>query len=63
MQPIDNAVRVFIRPDISKEQAVDILTKIITVIEYDSYDWGFEVDRFLDDFRRKVETKNRQLAA
>ena len=63
VQPIDNAVRVLIRSDISKEQAIDILTKIITVIEHDCYDWGFETDCFLENFRREVEKKNRKLVA
>ena len=63
VQPIDNAVRVLIRPDLTKQQALEILYLIAEIVSNDDSDWHYEVDRFLDDFRREVEKKNMNIAA
>jgi hypothetical protein len=59
VQPISNAVRVLIRPDVSKEEAKIILKEIIKFIDQDRYDWGLETDRYLERCREAIAKKNR----
>lgn len=59
VQPISNAVRVLIRPDVSKEEAKIILKEAIRIIDHDRYDWRLETDRYLDRCRESIEKNKR----
>ena len=60
VQPVSNAVRVLIRPDVSKQDAQEILRKIIKIIDEDKYDWPQETDNYLDRWRKIVEKNKRR---
>jgi hypothetical protein len=59
VQPISNAVRVHIRPDVSKKTVQTILKKLIKIIGQDKYDWPEETDNFLNNWKKEVEAKRR----
>ena len=63
VQPISNAVRILIRPDVSKEEAKIILRAAIRIIDHDRYDWGLETDKYLERCRESIERKNQKKAA
>ena len=54
VQPISNTVRVLIRPDVSKQEAKDILTKIIKLIDEDKHDWCQETENYLNMLKTHV---------
>ena len=49
--PMATALRVLIRPDVSKEKAIKILTKIIRLIRNDKLDWPQESNKFVAEFK------------
>jgi len=60
VQPVSNTVRVLIRPDVSKQEAINTLIKIIGLINIDELDWGQETDNYLNHWKAQIAEKKRK---
>ena len=62
VQPVSNTVRVLIRPDVSKQEAINILIKMMWLIDQDKHDWELETENYLNRWEAQIALDKRENA-